>query len=162
MVKVEILETMGSYKKGDIAEIDDIDVWKKIAPKSSWKLAEQSSGQPSDDGQEMAMGDVKAFEGLIMENGVDYNIVLLTHHVKKFTYDKDGDEGTFDRYELQVEHEGKQTTVRVPASVVSTMWDKVKRNDAVPVADKRPRFIISKSGTGIKTKYNVNFIGVGK
>lgn len=172
MVAIKFLKNSGKYKKGDVIELDqeELDLWQQSMPKGVFEvIAAPSEHQPEPDQEEMSMGDVKAYEGIIFENGQDYNITLLTHHVTKYTYKKDeqnaysGDtSGTFDRYEIKVLYNGEETTARVPPTVVQTMWEKIKKNNAIPVAETKPRFVISKSGTGKQTKWNVNYVGMGQ
>lgn len=160
---IEFTKTYAIHKKGTklsvgAKELDAIpqDVYKVIQPAMDRESHDEGGKEKSQ--EPFNMDAVEGYEGLFIEVDETYTLVLLSASGTKYTYETD-DHNEYVRYEVTVEYEGDTTTVRLPGSVIQNMWKQIEKHNATPVEKHRPTFLVSKTGTGKKTRWSVNWVG---
>jgi hypothetical protein len=175
MPVIEFLKDRGKYKAGERVDIpqDVVD----LLPKDTYRIfpvqpgdEPNPSGEPVDEQtdehvkgtKEVSFPDVHTDAGkygLIVDE-TDVEVTVISDKLQELTMAAD-DGNEFVRIQIPILYQGQKTFVRVPPSVAEEMWKKIVLNSARPVDKKKPRFMLSKKGTGIKTKWNVSFVGMG-
>lgn len=155
------------FKEGEIVEIPQkvlnvnflpewYDVIQPEMPKKEHTGTKDSVAD--DEGEDFDMENVHAYEGLIMETDKSYKIKLLSAKGKKYHSISDDGKREWDRYQLPIEYDGEETIIRLPPSVVETMYQQASKGKVVPIDKHQPVFLLSKTGEGVKTKYSVNLV----
>lgn len=170
MPLVEFVKDYRVWQKGERVEISDNewDMFRKMTDSKLYKVVKDAGkGHESEqvdeedpNVREVFMGDVHTRGGLIMEEDKTYQITLLNHAIREHHNVSEDGKREWNRYEVNILYEDKETTTYLPPTVIETMWRAINKNDAVPVTDKRPRFGISYTGEGKKRKWSVMFLGV--
>lgn len=168
ITRVKFLDDVGSkYKKGDEAVIPD-DILAVMDKKKFKRIGD--SQEPTTDGPEnlvdsktVKIGDVKSHMGdyVILESDKAITISLLSDDVVQNHYKDDETGREWDRYELQVLHNEKITKILLPVSVVDSMYKQIVANGAENIETAHPKFLLSKTGEGKKTKYSTIYTGKG-
>jgi hypothetical protein len=151
--QLKVLDTIGT----GLYEIVD----KATKPKTPDPDEEMETNVKGSETVSMGSVHTNIGEYLILESDTPVTVVLTKTEVVKNTYEDDETGRTWERYEIPVLHDGKATTLLLPPSVVENMWKQIVNKNMRPVEEKHPTFVISKSGTGIKTRYSVNLVSTG-
>jgi len=167
MTRIRMLVTAGQYQAGKEYDVPTFDeFWSRVRPTTYVVLSptaetpqpEKTETRPMEEGRVVDLDSPEFSTGVILDTDVPVEFTLLSSKITEYTYNSDN--GEFQRYELSILYDGMETTIRVPASVVAMIKRAVIKNNLKPVEEKKPRFVISKSGAGIKTKYSVNLLGI--
>lgn len=173
---IEITETFGRHRKGQ-----KIDITGKSPTEIASIVSELKKGGYNiinineeteaphehgdvDDNQKykasesIDMANVHGAAGLIIDKDKPVKIKLNDMVVTKYTYENEDTGREFYRYEINIEYDGRDTTVRLPATVVENMYRQMKAANAQPTETYKPTFLLSKSGDGINTKWSTNFV----
>lgn len=163
MTHVKVLVNKFGYKVGEISDIPNAWLerewkpeWYEViqgeSPKAKSKVATPPPNDEGQAGKTMHISEVEGAKGLIIEEGVNYKIQLLDDEVVEYSYDTE-DGRVFKRYELSVAHDGEETKVRLPPTLVADMYKQAAESGNVPISSHHPSFTIRKKGQGIKTKW---------